>query len=81
MKEGRTVTFTSGYPLNSESKDNALNEVIERPLQNFLRIIREIFCFGQKRTETHIPDSGAADGINSQLSPVQNGKLKFFMLI
>jgi len=80
MKEGRTVTFTSGYPLNSEAKDNTLNEVIERPLQNFLRIIREIFCFGRKRTETHIPDSGAADG-QLPTSPVQNGKLKFYMLI
>ncbi|CAG9797112.1 unnamed protein product [Chironomus riparius] len=69
MKEGRKVTFTSGYPLNSEAKEINSNEIIERPFQNFMKIIREIFCFGQKRTETHIPESGAVEGSNVQLSP------------
>ena len=76
MKEGRKVTFTSDHPLKSEVKDAPSIVVIERPFQNFIRIVREIFCFGQKRTETHIPESGAVEGTNAQLSPLvaQNGK-------
>ena len=81
MKEGRKVTFTRDFPLNLEAKDNTSNDGIVRPFQNFLRIVREIFCFSHKRTETHIPDTGAMEGSTSKLSPTtaQNGKFKFSM--